>query len=65
MFDKFNHHCRNRHRFLGIAAITLAFALFGEDRLCESAGWSDSNGRPASDESATDAVHSDSITCRR
>ena len=29
MFDKFNHHRCNRHRFLGIAAITLAFALFG------------------------------------
>jgi thiol-disulfide isomerase/thioredoxin len=29
MFDNFNHRCRNRHRFLGIAAITLAFALFG------------------------------------
>jgi len=30
MFDKFNHYCRNRHRFLGFAAITLAFALCGE-----------------------------------
>jgi thiol-disulfide isomerase/thioredoxin len=30
MFDKFNHHCRNRHFFLGIAATTLVFALFGE-----------------------------------
>jgi len=29
MFDKFNHQRRNRHRFLGIAALTLAFALFG------------------------------------
>jgi thiol-disulfide isomerase/thioredoxin len=29
MFDKFNHPCRNRHRFLGIAAITLTFAWFG------------------------------------
>jgi thiol-disulfide isomerase/thioredoxin len=30
MFDKFNHHRRNHHRLLGIAAITLAFTLFGE-----------------------------------
>ena len=29
MFDKFSHHRRTCHRFLGIAAITPAFALFG------------------------------------
>jgi thiol-disulfide isomerase/thioredoxin len=29
MFDRFNDHRRNRRCFLGIAAITLAFALFG------------------------------------
>src|ERR1035437_7225910 len=29
MFDNFDHHRRNRHRFPGIAAITLACALLG------------------------------------
>jgi thiol-disulfide isomerase/thioredoxin len=29
MFDNFNHHRRNRHRLFGIAAIALAFAVFG------------------------------------